>query len=133
MMNTSSHLSFTDAQNEFLLNQLAADPMTKELRMFLKQDENQQETNRKNQQCGEAAKDVVDLGIVPKKTSDVYEREIEYLKAQLMRNENRSSTINSKSRAFEESLSKWRFSNKLLNEYALNVFRDVLIANSSHA
>lgn len=25
--------------------------------------------------------------------------------------------INSKSRAFEESLSKWRFSNKILNEY----------------
>jgi len=45
-MNTSSHLSFTDAQNEFLLNQLATDPMTKELRLFLKQDENNQETNR---------------------------------------------------------------------------------------
>ncbi len=48
MMNSSSHLSFTDAQNEFLLNQLAADPMTKELRMFLKQDETNQETNRKD-------------------------------------------------------------------------------------
>lgn len=47
MMNTSSHLSFIDAQNEFLLNQLAADPMAKELRMFLKQDENNEETNRK--------------------------------------------------------------------------------------
>ena len=46
MMNSSSHLSFTDAQNEFLLNQLAADPMTKELRMFLKQDEANQDTNR---------------------------------------------------------------------------------------
>jgi hypothetical protein len=46
MMNTSSHLSFTDAQNEVLLNQLATDPMTKELRLFLKQDENNQETNR---------------------------------------------------------------------------------------
>jgi len=46
-MNTSSHLSFTDAQNEFLLNQLATDPMTKELRLFLKQDEHNQETNRK--------------------------------------------------------------------------------------
>jgi len=57
------------------------------------------------------------LGILPKKTSDVYEREIEYLKVQLMRSESRSSTINSKNRAFEESLSKWRFSNKLLNEY----------------
>ncbi len=58
----------------------------------------------------------VHLGILPKKTSDVYEREIEYLKAQLMRNEGRSSTINLKNRAFEESLSKWRFSNRLLNE-----------------
>lgn len=48
MMNTSSHLSFTDAQNEFLLNQLAMDPMTKELRLFLKHDENNEETNRKN-------------------------------------------------------------------------------------
>ncbi len=57
------------------------------------------------------------LGILPKKTSDVYEREIEYLKTQLMRSESRSSIINSKNRAFEESLSKWRFSNKLLNEY----------------
>ncbi len=47
MMNTSSHLSFTDAQNEFLLHQLATDPMTKELRLFLKPDENNQETNRK--------------------------------------------------------------------------------------
>lgn len=47
MMNTSSHLSFNDAQNEFLFNQLAADPMTKELRMFLKQDENNDEANRK--------------------------------------------------------------------------------------
>ncbi len=47
IMNTSSHLSFNDAQNEFLLNQLATDPMTKELRLFLKQDENDQETNRK--------------------------------------------------------------------------------------
>jgi len=46
MMNTSSHLSFTDAQNEVLLNQLATDPMTKELRLFLKQDENNQDTNR---------------------------------------------------------------------------------------
>jgi hypothetical protein len=34
-----------------------------------------------------------------------------------MRSESRSSIINSKNRAFEESLSKWRFSNKLLNEY----------------
>jgi len=34
-----------------------------------------------------------------------------------MRSESRPSTINSKNRAFEESLSKWRFSNKLLNEY----------------
>ncbi|CAF3438747.1 unnamed protein product [Rotaria sp. Silwood1] len=100
IMNTSSHLSFTDAQNEFLLNQLATDPMTKELRLFLKQDDNSQETNQ----------------IIPKKTSDVYEREIEYLKTQLMRSESRSSTINSRTRAFEESLSKWRFSNKLLNE-----------------
>lgn len=98
MMNTSSHLSFTDAQNEFLLHQLASDPINKELRMFLKQDEHPQE-------------------ILPKKTSDVYEREIEYLKGQLMRSESRSSTINSKSRAFEESLSKWRFSNKLLSGY----------------
>jgi hypothetical protein len=57
------------------------------------------------------------LGILQKKTSDVYEREIEYLKAQLMRSESRSSIINLKNRAFEESLSKWRFSNKLLNEY----------------
>lgn len=48
IMNTSSHLSFTDAQNEFLLNQLAADPMTKELRLFLKQDDSNQETNRKS-------------------------------------------------------------------------------------
>ncbi|CAF4119788.1 unnamed protein product, partial [Rotaria sp. Silwood2] len=100
IMNTSSHLSFTDAQNEFLLNQLATDPMTKELRLFLKQDDNNQETNQ----------------IIPKKTSDVYEREIEYLKTQLMRSESRSSSINSRSHAFEESLSKWRFSNKLLNE-----------------
>jgi hypothetical protein len=46
-MNTSSHLSFVDAQNEFLLNQLATDPMTKDLRLFLKQDENNEETNRK--------------------------------------------------------------------------------------
>ncbi len=46
MMNSSSHLSFIDAQNEFLLNQLATDPMTKELRLFLKQDENNQDTNR---------------------------------------------------------------------------------------
>ena len=59
-----------------------------------------------------------DVGIIPQKTSDVYEREIEYLKMQLMRNENHSS-INSKTRAFEESLSKWRFSNKLLNEYEI--------------
>jgi hypothetical protein len=36
-----------------------------------------------------------------------------------MRTESRSSTINSKNRAFEESLSKWRFSNKLLNEYKI--------------
>lgn len=57
------------------------------------------------------------LGILPKKTSDVYEREIEYLKTQLMRTDSRSSTINSKQRAFEESLSKWRFSTKLLNGY----------------
>ena len=48
MMNTSSHLSFNDAQNEFLLHQLATDPMNKELRLFLKQDEPNQETNRKN-------------------------------------------------------------------------------------
>jgi len=34
-----------------------------------------------------------------------------------MRSESRSSIINLKNRAFEESLSKWRFSNKLLNEY----------------
>jgi hypothetical protein len=47
IMNTSSHLSFVDAQNEFLLNQLATDPMTKDLRLFLKQDENNEETNRK--------------------------------------------------------------------------------------
>ncbi|UJR37400.1 hypothetical protein I4U23_030105 [Adineta vaga] len=100
IMNTSSHLSFIDAQNEFLLNQLATDPMTKDLRLFLKQDENNQENNR----------------LLPQKTSDVYEREIEYLKAQLMRSDSRSSTINSKTRAFEESLSKWRFSNKLLTE-----------------
>ena len=130
MMNTSSHLSFTDAQNEFLLNQLAADPMTKELRMFLKQDENHQEANRKNQpreeEEDEGETPAVGLGIIPKKTSDVYEREIEYLKAQLMRSESRSSTINSKSRAFEESLSKWRFSNKLLNEYAFHIFFDFL-------
>ena len=46
-MNTSSHLSFVDAQNEFLLNQLATDPMTNDLRLFLKQDENNEETNRK--------------------------------------------------------------------------------------
>lgn len=46
MMNSSSHLSFIDAQNEFLLHQLAADPMTKELRLFLKQDETNQDTNR---------------------------------------------------------------------------------------
>jgi len=96
MMNTSSHLSFIDAQNEFLLNQLASDSMNKELRMFLKQDEHHQD-------------------ILPKTTSDVYEREIEYLKGQLMRSDSRSSVINSKNRAFEESLSKWRFSNKLLN------------------
>lgn len=96
IMNTSSHISFLDAQNEFLLNQLATDPMNKELRMFLKQDEHHQD-------------------IQPKKTSDVYEREIEYLKGQLMRSDSRSSVINSKNRAFEESLSKWRFSNKLLN------------------
>lgn len=57
------------------------------------------------------------LGIVSKKTTDAYEREIEYLKAQLMRSETRSTVINPKSRAFEESLSKWRFSNKILNEY----------------
>ncbi|CAF5075730.1 unnamed protein product, partial [Rotaria magnacalcarata] len=100
IMNTSSHLSFTDAQNEFLLNQLATDPMTKELRLFLKQDDNNQESNH----------------IIPKKNSDVYEREIEYLKSQLMRSESRSSIINSRTRAFEESLSKWRFSNKLLTE-----------------
>ncbi|CAF1281060.1 unnamed protein product [Rotaria sordida] len=100
VMNTSSHLSFIDAQNEFLLHQLATDPMTKELRLFLKQDDNNQETNR----------------IISRKTSDVYEREIEYLKTQLMRSESRSSTINSRTHAFEESLSKWRFSNKLLNE-----------------
>ncbi|CAF3355314.1 unnamed protein product [Rotaria socialis] len=100
IMNTSSHLSFTDAQNEFLLNQLATDPMTKELRLFLKQDDNNQESNH----------------IIPKKTSDVYEREIEYLKSQLMRSESRSSIINARTCAFEESLSKWRFSNKLLTE-----------------
>lgn len=57
------------------------------------------------------------LGIIPKKTPDAYEREIEYLKSQLMRTESRSSVINSRTRAFEDSLSKWRFSNKLLNEY----------------
>ena len=45
-MNTSSHLSFIDAQNEVLLNQLAADPMTQDLRHFLKQDQNNGETNR---------------------------------------------------------------------------------------
>ncbi|CAF1486858.1 unnamed protein product, partial [Adineta steineri] len=99
-MNTSSHLTFIDAQNEFLLNQLATDPMTKDLRLFLKQDDNNQETNR----------------IIANKTSDVYEREIEYLKTQLMRSDSRSTTINSKNRAFEDSLSKWRFSNKLLTE-----------------
>ncbi|CAF1478921.1 unnamed protein product, partial [Adineta steineri] len=100
IMNTSSHLTFIDAQNEFLLNQLATDPMTKDLRLFLKQDDNNQETNR----------------IIANKTSDVYEREIEYLKTQLMRSDSRSTTINSKNRAFEDSLSKWRFSNKLLTE-----------------
>lgn len=57
------------------------------------------------------------LEMIPKKTSDVYEREIEYLKTQLMRSESRSSAINSKTHAFEESLAKWRFSNKLLTEY----------------
>ncbi|CAF1236539.1 unnamed protein product [Adineta ricciae] len=98
IMNTSSHLSFTDAQNEFLLNQLATDPMTKELRSFLKPDENNQQK------------------IIPEKTSDVYEREIEYLKGQLMRSDSRSTAVNSKTRTFEDSLSKWRFSNKLLTE-----------------
>jgi len=47
-MKTSSHLSYSDAQNEFLLNQLTTDSMTKELRLFLKQDETHQETNRKD-------------------------------------------------------------------------------------
>jgi hypothetical protein len=118
MMNTSAHLSFTDAQNEFLLNQLAADPMTKDLRSFLKRDENSPETNRKRQNhstCYTLSDNFLS-GIIPQKTSDVYEREIEYLKTQLMRSDSRSSTINSKSRAFEDSLSKWQFSNKLLVE-----------------
>ena len=48
IMNTSSHLSFVDAQNEFLLNQMATDPMTQDLRLFLKQDETNRENNRKS-------------------------------------------------------------------------------------
>ena len=34
----------------------------------------------------------------------------------MLRAESRSGTTNSKAQTFEESLSKWRFSNKLLNE-----------------
>lgn len=119
MMNTSSHLSFNDAQNEFLMNQLATDPMTKDLRSFLKQDETSPETNR-NLPTGDVRSVCIDRsvsGIAPQKTSDVYEREIEYLKGQLMRSDSRSTTINSKTRAFEDSHTKWRFSNKLLVEY----------------
>jgi len=45
-----------------------------------------------------------------------------------MRSESRPSTINSKHRAFEESLSKWRFSNKILNEYKTKIkFQSILI------
>lgn len=48
IMNTSSHLSFVDAQNEVLLNQMATDPTTQDLRLFLKQDETNRENNRKS-------------------------------------------------------------------------------------
>ncbi|CAF0777272.1 unnamed protein product, partial [Didymodactylos carnosus] len=104
-MNTidGSYYSFVDAQQEVLLNQLAADPLTKELRSFLKESDIEQDKSR----------------ILSKKTSDVYEREIEYLKQQLMRSISTNlpdRKLSHKNRAMEESFSKWRYSNILVND-----------------
>ncbi|CAF1304619.1 unnamed protein product, partial [Didymodactylos carnosus] len=95
-----SYSSFIDARQEVLLNQLAADPLTKELRSFLK-DSN------------------VEQRIISKKTSDAYEREIEYLKQQLTHStstNSRNHKLSHKNHTMEESFSKWRYSNILAND-----------------